>query len=155
MALDVREVNDPGRTGPAFRGPLSPKQQSAVQYVIGQVDHANMFGGHPATFIPNSDGGWRVDRQNPPEGYVNISVQRNGINPPSTIATVFVPVNLNIDPPLADASENMLHAYSARMRELDRVTRRGLEQSLASHRERGNRTDWEIIRFEVIGDFSA
>ncbi|NES92027.1 MULTISPECIES: hypothetical protein [Okeania] len=49
-----------------------------------------MFGGHLATFIGDVFG-WRVDRQNPPANFMNISVQRNGISPPSTVATVFVP----------------------------------------------------------------
>jgi hypothetical protein len=108
--------------------------------------------------------GWRVDRQNAPGGFVNISVQRNGVGAPSTVASVMVPGNLNIAPPGAHLGAAATVQYNARIRELVRAVRRGLEESFATYALPAGAPPMmggapnqarTISRFEVHGNFSA
>ncbi|MEJ0004726.1 MAG: hypothetical protein WDN30_16455 [Pararobbsia sp.] len=109
-----------------------------------------LFGGIGTTNVANVFN-WRIDRQNAPAGFVNLSVQRNGVGAPSTVASVFVPTALNIAPgPGGPAAQ----PHAARMSELLGAVRHGLEQSFASLAPNpggGN----VITRFEVFGTFSA
>lgn len=149
MPLTVTRVEHALLDAPAMVGPLSEEQNRGARNAIRKVNAANMFGAI-GTFVPDQDG-WRVDRQSPPPGYINISVQRNGCPPPSTVATVFVPGVLNIAPPPGGVRDSVFHA---RIRELERVTRHGLLMSLDSHqavRDHG----WIIVRYKVDGQFSA
>ena len=94
MALTVVAVTGTGATGPALAGNLA-NRHSEVSNAIGQLKANQIFGGHPATMIANVFE-WRVDRQTPPPNNVNISVQRNNVGAPSTVASVFVPTALNV-----------------------------------------------------------
>jgi hypothetical protein len=146
MPLAVNAVVGAGATGAAMGGVLPAGASNA----IAAVTAGNMFGGHPATFVANVMG-WRCDRQNPPANHVNVSIQRNNIGAPSTVASVFVPTALNIGPH-AQAAVTL-----ARQRELERVTRRGLELSLASRAANPlNPPGGTIItRYIVTGNYSA
>ena len=138
-------------TGPALAAPLPANAHAQVSNAVGQVNAGNMFG-QPGTIIANVFG-WRVDLQNSPGNQVNVSVQRNGVNGvPSTIASVFVPTNLNIAPPPPN-NQAQVTAHAARVSELERVTRNGLEQSFASYAQ--NAAGAVITRFQVTGTFSA
>ena len=37
---------------------------------------------------------WRLDRQNPPSGFVNLQIQKNGVGNPSSVCGVLVPTLL-------------------------------------------------------------
>jgi hypothetical protein len=147
MALGVIAVAGAGATGPALPAPLPPNSAPQIANAVGQVNAGNMFGA-PGTFIPNVFN-WRVDRQNAPGGQVNVSVQRNNVGAPSTIASVFVPTALNLAPG-PNAAVNL-----ARTRELERTVRRGLELSLASHAAGAAPGAFVITRFIVNGAYSA
>lgn len=148
MPLNVAAIVGAGATGPALPAPLPPNAAAEVSNAIGQVTAGNMFG-LPGTFIPNVFG-WRVDRQNAAAGFVNVSVQRNNVGAPSTVASVMVPSALNVAPG-RNAAVNL-----ARQRELERTVRRGLEQSFASHAVGPNPPGGYVItRFQVGGAYSA
>ena len=148
MPLIVAPVPPPGATGPALPAPLPAQAAAQVSNAIGQVDAGNMFGA-PGNIVANVFG-WRIDRQpGAPAGFVNLSVQRNGVGAPSTIASVFVPGVLNVAP-VANADVNQ-----ARRSELERVVRRGLEMSFASHAPGAALGAFVITRFQVGGNYSA
>lgn len=132
MALQTRVWA--GGAGPALAANhANANTAREVANAIGMISRANMFGavgGIPGLQAVN---GWRVDRQNAPGGFINISVQRNGVPAPSTIASVFVPGAYNVAPPGVHATAGEVYAYGAKMRELERAVRRGLEASLASY----------------------
>jgi hypothetical protein len=150
MPLTVTRVVHSLLQAPAMPGPIQGQLKTGAQSAIGHINAANIFGPHPATIVPDIQG-WRVDRQAPPPNHVNLSVQRNGVGAPSTVATVFVPTRLNIAPPHGGVNDPV---YRARIRELERVTRNGLEQSLASHQQVRDH-GWYIYRYQIQGDFSA
>lgn len=132
--------------GPALAA-LHAGAQAEVSNAIGQL--TAIFGGLGPTNVVNVHG-WRIDRQNAPTGFVNLSVQRNGVvGAPSTVASVFVPVALNVGP---GPGGPLVQPHPARMSELERSVRRGLEESFAS---------WVagppavITRREVFGTYSA
>jgi hypothetical protein len=153
MALTVIAETGASATGPAIRGPVA-NLHTQVSNAIGALKANQIFGGHPATMVADVFG-WRVDRQNPPAGHVNISVQKNNVGAPSTIATVFVPTNLNQAPPLPTDLPGKV-AHDARMKELERATRKGLEMSFASHAQLlGQGAGYVITRYKVTGSFSA
>lgn len=153
MAITVTAVGGAGTHGPAMPGPLATAAPQQVSNAIGQVTAGNMFGAL-GTFIADVHG-WRVDRQNAAGGMVNVSVQRNNIGPPSTVATVFVPTTFNTPPPAA-TNPAAVAVYQAQRRELERCVRRGLEQSFASHAAAPTPPNtWRITRFELAGTFAA
>jgi hypothetical protein len=158
MALQTRDWT-PGGVAPAVPnvGPallvLPPNATADVSYAIGQINVTGFFGG-PTTGVVNVNG-WRIDRQNATGGFVNLSVQRNGVPTPSTVATVFVPARLNIAP---SADGLMAQPHAARIKELERAVRRGLEESFATWvlvTVPGQGTAAQIMRREVAGTFSA
>jgi hypothetical protein len=132
-----------------------------ISNAIAQITSGNIFG-IPGTIV--TVGLWRVDRQNAPGGgFVNVSVQRNGVGSPSTVATVFVPDAYNLGPPGPHHGAAAALQHTRRMRELERAVRRGLEQSFATYalppgvpamlggHPNNSRS---ISRFEVHGDWS-
>jgi len=146
-------------TGPALGAALMPAHAGAeVSNAIGRITAGNMFGAPGGVPGLQNIFGWRVDRQNAPGGTVNLSIQRNGAAAPSTVASVFVPVRYNLAPPPPNAGQGAVDAFHARMRELERTVRRGLEESFVSYAppaappHAGARV---ISRFEVDGNFSA
>ena len=154
MALQTQNWNPGVGVAAAFpnAGPALPalpgNAQAQVSNAIGQLN--DLFGGPGPTNVVDVFG-WRIDRQNAPAGFVNLSVQRNGVGAPSTVASVFVPVGLNIAPgpggPLAQP-------FAARIRELERAVRRGLEESFATWVAAPG-APAQITRREVVGAFSA
>ncbi len=149
----------PGLPGPALpANQLGANAAHEISNAIGRITAANMFGGVGG--IPGLQNifGWRVDRQNAPGNFINISVQRNNVGAPSTIASVFVPIAYNQAPPGVNAGPGAMVGYQARMRELERAIRRGLEQSFASYAAPAappNANARSIHRFEVNGNFSS
>ncbi|HEU4562257.1 MAG TPA: hypothetical protein VFS20_30790 [Longimicrobium sp.] len=146
-------------TGPALPANHMPAHAATeVSNAIGRITAGNMFG--PPGGIPGLQHifGWRVDRQNAPGNTINLSVQRNGIGAPSTVASVFVPTRYNLAPPPPHADPGAVDAFHARMRELERAVRRGLEESFVSYAAPAAPPHAHarvISRFEVTGDFSA
>jgi hypothetical protein len=117
------------QVGLALPAPLPAGAAAEVSNAIGQLATNNFFGAPGPTNVTNVFNWW-IDRQTAPTGYVNISVQRNGVGAPSTVASVFVPAALNIAPgPGGPAAQ----PFAARIKELERAVRRGLEESFASY----------------------
>ena len=136
--------------GPAL--PALPANAAAgVSNAIGRLDAHDFFGAPGATGVVNEHG-WRVDRQNAPAGFTNLSVQLNGVGAPSTVATVLVPTALNIAPDLGGPAAQ---PFAARIAELQRVVRNALEQSFASWVAPAPGAPAHITRFVVSGTFSA
>ena len=137
-------------TGPALAALTHATGPDGVSDAIILVNAGNMFG------QPTSNAAqtvyWRVDRQNAPGGFSNVSVQRNGVGAPSTVASVFVPAVLNVAPP-PPGNQAQATAYAARISELERVTRNALVQSFASYAPLAGAA--VITRFQVTGNFSA
>lgn len=156
MPLGTRQRGVPGPALPGnLLGAAAPQE---VSNAIGRLNAGNLFGGVGGIAGLQDIFGWRVDRQNAPGGFVNISVQRNGEDAPSTVASVFVPVALNIARPGVNATAGEQAAYRARLRELERAVRRGLEMSFASMATPagGGQPNARVIsRYEVHGAFSA
>jgi hypothetical protein len=163
MPLSVRAWIGGGefpQHGPAF--PQLPAAAARdVPFAISRLEHGDLFGKVGGiNRLQNERGGWRIDRQNAPSGYINISVQRNGADSPSTVASVFIPDGLNISAPRPGTDQT---AYLARVRELQRQARHGLENSFASflvtatanHRGVVIPTTARITRFQVFGNFSS
>jgi len=119
------------------------------------VDAGN-YPGTIGTIAQNAD--WRVDRQSPPVGMINLQIQKNGVGNPSTIAACLVPNNLNpgsvnLPPgPVRDKAK-------ARFTELTRAIHDGLRQSVGSRRPsaaaQANQVLSEIQTFKVTGSFSS
>jgi hypothetical protein len=156
MALTTQPLSGTGPALPANRLPANAAQQ--ISNAIGLITAAHLFGGLGG--IPGLQNifGWRVDRQNAPGNAVNISVQRNGENAPSTVASVFVPQVYNLAPPAPNAGPGAMHGFQARMRELERAVRHGLEQSFATYAPPAappHPNARVIARFEVTGAFSS
>jgi len=138
--------------GPAYAGAVVAAQ---VSNAIGQLNVVQIFGGPGPTNVVNVFN-WRIDRQDAPVGFVNLSVQLNGVGAPSTVASVFVPTALNVAPPGPGAGQGAVDAHNARMSELLRNVRRGLEESLATRAAApGGAPGMIINRTEVIGAYSA
>ncbi|HEY0036699.1 MAG TPA: hypothetical protein VGB66_08435 [Longimicrobium sp.] len=152
-------TTDAAGTGPSLAANLLPGAAAGqISNAIGRITAGDIFG--PVGGIPGLQNlnGWRVDRQNAPPNTVNLSVQRNDVGAPSTVASVFVDARYNIAPPPPNAGPGPLDAYRARMRELERTVRRGLEQSFASYAAPvpAPTPNAPIIqRFQVAGVFSA
>lgn len=140
------------QTGPAYTGAIVAAQ---VSNAIGQLDAVQIFGAPGPTNVVNVFN-WRIDRQNAGPNFVNLSVQRNNVDAPSTVASVFVPTNLNIAPPGPAAGAGAAAAHAARIAELLRNVRRGLEESLATRvAAAGGAPGMVINRAEVTGAYSA
>lgn len=153
MPLQTQNWNNPAGappTGPAW--PTNPNVHlTEIQNAIGAATAVDFFGALGPTSVVNVHG-WRIDRQNAPAGFTNVSVQRNGVPAPSTVATVFVPANLNIAPgPGGPAAQ----PFAARVAELERAVRRGLEESLATWVAAVPGQPAHITRRVVTGAFSA
>lgn len=145
-----------GSTAHPQRGPALPAlpggAAAQVSNAIGQLQSNSIFGTPGPTNVTNVFN-WRIDRQNAPAGYVNVSVQRNGAGAPSTVASVFVPTSLNIAPGPGGPTAQ---PFAARVAELLRAVRRGLEESFASHNNPGGPgAVATVMRREVTGGFSS
>jgi len=100
--------------------------------------------------------GWRVDRQNPPVGMVNLQIQKNGAPNPSTIGCVLVPDALGPELGNLRAPGGPGDRARARSSELTRAIHNGLSQSVGSRRvNAAHREEMEIQVFRVQGAFSA
>lgn len=108
---------------------LPANARAEVSNAIGQLQVDDIFGEQGPTGVQDVYG-WRIDRQNSPGDYVNLSVQRNRERAPSTVATVFVPGALNIAPPQGGP---FAPSFALRIAELLRAVRRGLEESFATY----------------------
>ncbi len=151
MALQTQNWAPGGvvSVGPALPA-LPAHAQAEVSNAIGLLNTNDFFGAPGPTGVANVYG-WRIDRQNAPPGFVNLSVQRNGVGAPSTVASVFVPVGLNIAP---GPGGLMAQPFVARISELQRAVRRGLEESFATWLALPGPAA-QITRREVAGTFSA
>lgn len=163
MALKTRVWA--GGAGPALPvNQLGANASAGISNAIGRVTAGNMFG-TPGTIPGLGDiFGWRVDRQNAPGGFINVSIQRNGVGAPSTVASVFVPGSYNTAAPGAHIGPAAMVQYTAHNRELERAVRRGLEESFATYalplgappmlggKPNNSRS---ISRYEVYGSFSS
>ncbi len=155
-----------GGAGPALPANLMVANAGAqISNAIGMITAANMFGAVGGIPALQNIFNWRVDRQNAPGGFVNISVQRNGVPAPSTVASVFVPGTYTIGrsgpPARAGGAQRSTRPVAG---ELERAVRHGLEQSFATYglplgappmmagQPNNNRS---ISRFEVTGTFSS
>jgi len=145
-------------TGPALPANAMPAHAGAeVSNAIGRITPGNMFGAPGGVPGLQDIYGWRVDRQNAPANTINLSVQRNGGGAPNTVASVFVPTRYNLAPPPPHAGAGAQNAFNARMAELKRAVRRGLEESFASYAAPAappHPNARVISRFEVTGNFS-
>ena len=148
-----------GETGPALPANTLPgTAQEEISNAIGLVTAANMFGRLGTISGLEDIYGWRVDRQNAPGDMINISVQRNDVGAPSTVASVFVPTKYLLAPPTVGAKDSVKQGYKARQRELERAVRRGLEDSFGSYEAPKNPPNVNariIYRYEVSGEFSS
>jgi hypothetical protein len=163
MALQTRVWA--GGAGPALPANLlGANAGTEISNAIGRVTAGNMFGAPGGIPGLGNIYGWRVDRQNAPGGFINVSIQRNGVGAPSTIASVFVPGAYNAAAPGAHLGAGALVQYNARNRELERAVRRGLEQSFATYALPAGAPAMlggavnnarAITRFEVHGAFSS
>jgi hypothetical protein len=163
MALQTRVWA--GGAGPALPANLlGANAATEISNAIGKITAGNMFG--QVGGIPGLGNifNWRVDRQNAPVGFINVSVQRNGVGAPSTIASVFVPDVYNSAVPGPQLGAAALAQYNARSRDLERAVRRGLEQSFATYALPAGAPQMlggavnnarTISRFEVHGVFSS
>jgi len=163
MALQTRVWA--GGAGPALPANLlGANAATEISNAIGKITAGNMFG--QVGGIPGLGNifNWRVDRQNAPVGFINVSVQRNGVGAPSTIASVFVPGAYNAAAPGAHLGAAALTQYNARNRELERAVRRGLELSFATYALPAGQAPVQggapnnaraISRYEVHGAFSS
>ena len=156
--MPLNTQNWVGAVGHPQQGPSLPELPAGaaaeVTTPIGQLQTKQIFCAPGATNVANVFN-WRIDRQNAPAGFVNISVQQNGVGAPSTVASVFVPTALNIAPGPGGPTAN---PFAARMKELARAVRRGLEESFATHAAVGAPpmpAAAVITRKEVTGAFSA
>lgn len=123
---------------------------------MGLVSGSNYDGGI-GTIAHTLTHDWRMDRQNPPVGMVNLQIQRNGAQNPSSVACALVPDNLLVgalnhpDPTISGRAQN-------RDAELSRAIRNALTQSMQSRRLvpglPANQNQWEIQIFRVQGAFS-
>jgi len=138
-------------TGPAWPAFTAATHTTEIQNAIGSATSIDFFGQPGPTSVVNVHG-WRIDRQNAPAGYSNVSVQRNGAPAPSTVASVFVPDNLNIAPGPGGPTAQ---PFAARIAELERAVRRGLEESLATWVAAAPGQPAHITRKMVTGTFSA
>jgi hypothetical protein len=152
MTQDKLDAFGNPETGPALPAPLPANAHAEVSNAIGQLQSNHIFGAPGPTNVVNVFG-WRIDRQNAPGGFTNLSVQRNGVPAPSTVASVFVPAALNIGPgPGGPAAQ----PFAARIHELLRAVRRGLEESFATYAVVAPpAAAAQITRKEVTGNFSA
>lgn len=82
---------------------------------------------------------------NPPSGYVNIQVQKNGADNPSSVTCVLVPTRL-----LAGVGK------SGRAHELSWAFRGGMLRSLNSHRlgQVGHQSAYVITVHKVVGNYT-
>ncbi len=151
MALLVENWREVGPNA-AENGRALPRLVAGadVHRAIASLRPEDLFG-RPGPTSVRDVGGWRIDRQDAPAGFTNLSVQRNGVGWPSTVASVFLPARLNIAPGRDGPGGQ---PFVARVRERERAVRRGLEESWASHTvdQKGGRA-W-IVRKAVAGDFS-
>jgi hypothetical protein len=149
MPFAVNAAMGASTTGPAWRGPMPATAAQQISNIVGTIKAGDMFGQPKSHIVPDMFG-WRVDRQNAPSGEVNISVQRNDVPSPSTVASVFVPGALNVAP-----APNPMTAQ-ARKKELERAVRNGLERSFASYAAApAPPGGFVITRFRVSGSYSA
>lgn len=152
-------------TGPALpANQLGANAGAEISNAIGQVTAGNMWGGIGTLAGLGNIFAWRVDRQMAPANFINISVQRNGVGAPSTIASVFVPTIYNLAVPGVHLGGAATLQYNARIRELERAVRRGMEASFATYAlpagapaMLGGAPNHArcISRFEVHGNFSS
>jgi len=159
LTAQIRTANAQPDTGPALPVNALPGGAAAeISNAIGQINIGNMFGGVGGVPGLGNIYGWRVDRQNAPSNLINLSVQRNGVGAPSTVASVFVPTAYNVAPPGVNAGAAAQQGYAAAMRELERAVRSGLEQSFASYQApqpAPGPAARIITRFQVGGTFSS
>jgi hypothetical protein len=149
MAFTVNAATGASATGPAWKGPLPANAAQQVSNIVGTITASVVFGQPKSHIVPDMFG-WRVDRQNAPSGEVNISVQRNDVPSPSTVASVFIPGTLNVAP-----GTNMV-TTQARSRELARALRDGLERSSASRAAAlAPPNSFVITRFRVSGTYPS
>lgn len=128
---------------------LSENDKKDVRDFIWKVDVSGLKGGLGTITTQatkqDSSLGWRVDRQNPPSGYVNIQVQKNGADNPSTVACVLVPTRL------LDGL-----GKGGRAHELSWAFRGGMLRSLNSHRlgQVGHQPAYVITVHKVVGNYT-
>jgi hypothetical protein len=101
--------------------------------------------------------GYRLDRQNADSGMANLSVQINGIDPPSTIASVMIPSSYY----QGVITSQLESSVRLRDRELASVIRQGLTISLKSRRiaqqpnaQSGAANIWIVYRAVIKEQFS-
>ena len=113
------------------------------------------YSGSIGTIAQNQD--WRVDRQSPPPGKINLQIQKNGASNPSSIACCIVTANLNPGNLHAPGAPGVL--AKARAAELTRAIHSGLTQSVGSRRAhpaaQANEIRMQVQAFEVTGSFSS
>lgn len=135
-------INFNNETGPSLKSKASLGE---VQAAIAKLDINDIFNSRGT--IVRDVRGWRIDIQNSSGTYINISVQRNYIHSPSTVASVMVPCRLR-----PDLSNDSI-VRNARTGELSRAIKRGLLESLET--QTNGPTGWVINRKVVTGSFSA
>ncbi len=149
MPFTVNAATGASTTGPAWKGPLPGAAAQQISNIVGTITASVVFGQPKSHIVPDMFG-WRVDRQNAPSGEVNISVQRNDVPSPSTIASVFIPGTLNVAPAANPVTSQ------ARNKELERALRKGLEQSFRSYAAApAPPNSFVITRFRVSGNYSS
>jgi hypothetical protein len=140
MAFLIRDFID--RIGPSL-----PRQPSRgeVHAAIAALDINDIFNRRGT--IVRDVRGWRIDIQNSSGEYINISVQRNSVGAPSTVASVMVPCLFRPD----TSSDKVV--TDARSKELSRAVKKALIASLDTYNSRNGKG--EITRKEIVGRFST
>ena len=136
----------------------TPNWTSAYAHPIGDDELGNITAlleaplifGNPGTICSTTN--WRIDRQPPAPGSVNLQIQRNNVGPPSTISCVLVPLRYYRANPNQPGHHNQVR-YDSQMAELIRIVRQGLVSSARTHRRTPHRT-FEIAVYEITGEFS-
>jgi hypothetical protein len=117
--------------------------------------NATNYSGGIGTIAQNAE--WRVDRQAPPPGKINLQIQKNGVGNPSSIACCILPANINCGNIHAPGAAGVL--ANARASELTKAVHGALTRSVGSRRDdpaaQANQVLKQIQAFEITGNFSA
>jgi hypothetical protein len=131
----------------------TPALPQVVGDSIGALELASRATGDnyhcPQGTVARNDN-WRIDRQKPSVTHANIQIQRNGVDRPSTVACVIVPLSYSDDISAVGLPDLRL----SMVKELGRAINMGLHLSERS-RWKDSKKQLHIMIFEVTGAFSS
>jgi hypothetical protein len=121
--------------------------------VVPLINALNYFRETPGTIV--SKGKWRIDAQKPTGTEINLQIQRNDANNPSSVAGILVSTQYRLQIP-PDGATAQGEKRRARIAELTRVIQRGFAESLKTWKQvkaNGPR-NCVFTAYRVVGDFS-